>query len=1020
MLIKLIIIISAVLSLHFVNTSYANHAPNDVEMANMFVHNNGSTNWQVAFRNSAQRIGDTRYESPVLFVWTNNNRNISVPAYSNSTFDWHSGLVWGPRWSKSANRHPPYRMQWGTTCIDPEEKPIFQSDDYDGYKTFLFGGSVTYPYGGGAVNRSGGGGANNSGADISYAYGNSISGRTDACPFPCPPPSCSGRCGTLRNNCGYGVRSAEVSCGGCGANYCGSGGTRCDLINPTCNSNNYCVNVVESNNTRACRGQNNCCFNDSDCGGGQYCHSLDGPNQCRAYARIGGLVSLNGNPFPGVNVQMRNASATNWNNIRNDTSGSNGRYNFDQLRNPSDHDVRITNPDSCAYNISSTNPIQNITATPSTDNVNFQLVSERYNITGRAYWDPEADGTRNGNYIRDNIRFTAAPGGRDCTTTDGSCAITGNPTIPGGRNYDVTLSGLQAGDIMFGVNPQTGNITCSGFTANFDVTKGYRISGNIFQDVNFNGRYNPGAGETLYTRGTEIRIEELGVVPANRAEPKIDIRQTVRDGTYLFNNLFRGEYRVTINPAPYPANGYRFSQPASGYSFTVFVGPTCRVGGSLNASCVAANPWVGSIQDLNFGITPVYSVSGGVFIDTNGNDIKDGDAEPYWNTTPQEFTIVEYPSGDAPNITLLNPNTVRNNPGTFNFSYMLERTFRLYFNWQAEIFQFYDISPAVTAPLSVSNRPYFSLDFSQLPGNGAVSPRFNANNPNRQQSSITNLNFALREITQDPWMHTFGGDIRIDDGFTNEMPSGRNFSGNIGTQVKHGIVFNRVGSTGINVSPGAFSNPENWYVRDSGLENATIKTSYLNLRKSIIDSGNGNKIIRNDCASCNIDRFDHSKETIINDFNGDVVLTSDSGTYTVTTADKNYIFLVPGNLTINTNIDVPEGSTIIFAAGGDITINGRVTNLQGIYVATNNFTFASQVTNPVTGEPRDVPITIEGSIIFNGSLNRRRRLTPRESREPQPGGTSTINIRYRPDFVLNLPSVIRTAVSKRIEVAPGD
>lgn len=770
--------------------------------------------------------------------------------------------------------------------------------------------------------------------------------------------------------------------------------------------------------------QNNC-YNTGSCGG----TNCNGP--------ISGQVFLpGGTPLNGAEVD-RNGGA---NQTTRNISGAGGSFLFSNLNMFSNHTIRLIRSNSsfnqCAYEINDNT--RNVEVP--NNNVNFQLNYVPYTINTHTYWDPEADGTRNGDYTRDSIRLEATPGGRDCTTSDGTCGITGNTTLPGGRDYEITLSGLQAGDIMFSANPVNRTITCANVGAPFEVTKGYRISGNIFKDLNHNGRYAPSTGDELYTTGNSgntvgtnvVRIEEIGAIPAGRDRARINTSQTVTDGTYQFTNLFRGEYRITIDDGDFDPDGYRFSTPTNAArSYTVRVGPVssgpvafrCNAGGSPQGSCVnvSGGNWNGSVDDLNFGITPVYTVSGGVFVDRNNNETKDNN-EPY--IAGREVALRQNGANYPANSPLFSTANPQNTNSGYSFSLLLQESYRVVYNWTYAVYQFFDaVGPVATPP---GTNPFFQLNLDRPPAANCVQP--NVGNPGCFGFGIPNLNFALREITQEAWMQTFGGDVRLDKGITNEMPNGRNFSGNIDSnRVQNGIVF----GSGIEIEPGNY-NSRNWHVNDSGLGGLTnIKTSYRNLKDAIQKSGYGD-IPSRTCSPCNISSLNQGRETVIFELNpsgGDTVLTSSANPYDVA-PNKDYIILVPGNLRINTNIRVPANtrSTITFAVGGDITIDGAVTQLQGIYTSTGDFIFDTQVNDLTTGDIPDVPIRVEGSIIVGDQLRKgvygtTRALTDRESRDGingVGGPTSTIDIVYRPDFILNLPAIIRTALSKRIEVVPGE
>ena len=396
-------------------------------------HKNGNTDWEVAYRFSWYDNNGDKHWTPVWKQWTNKVSGCSGSGVS-GTADWCNFLqnasdgyhVYTQSTTPRASQmNGAFRMQWGTTCIDPVENPsnqAYYSDAEEVKRVIIFQVNVT----------SGRAGADNSGARIGYAYGNVITGRTDLCPFPCPRPSCSGRCGTFKNNCGYGITSASVSCGGCGSAYCGTGSDKCDLLDKSCNSNNYCVvtsrtidarssclnvggcectqdsdcsggssfcgsggNVCDRrknycNNGRCdirtadenapiCSDQNGCCNVDSDCNSNQFCKNPP-YGVCTTYDRITGRVFVdvadsNGNfnnkwdadrdvGIGNKTVDRRAATSSTWGGNR--TTNANGYYAFTDLRNPPLQDLRIRTGQydtNCTYRSTYRSVYQNVVET---------------------------------------------------------------------------------------------------------------------------------------------------------------------------------------------------------------------------------------------------------------------------------------------------------------------------------------------------------------------------------------------------------------------------------------------------------------------------------------------------------------------------------------------------------------------------------------------------------------------------------------------------------------------------------
>ena len=141
--------------------------------------------------------------------------------------------------------------------------------------------------------------------------------------------------------------------------------------------------------------------------------------------------------------------------------------------------------------------------------------------------------------------------------------------------------------------------------------------------------------------------------------------------------------------------------------------------------------------------------------------------------------------------------------------------------------------------------------------------------------------------------------------------------------------------------------------------------------------------------------------------------------------DKNFIFLINGNLTVLGNIVVPNGSTAFFSSSNDINIDkavGTFTNLfplpggqlQGIYSADHDFNI--QGINDCTVGP-DKMLNFEGSIITNalgngGTFRMKRDLCGDNPNYP------TFTVRLRLDMLLNLPEVLMKRNTTFREDAP--
>ena len=140
---------------------------------------------------------------------------------------------------------------------------------------------------------------------------------------------------------------------------------------------------------------------------------------------------------------------------------------------------------------------------------------------------------------------------------------------------------------------------------------------------------------------------------------------------------------------------------------------------------------------------------------------------------------------------------------------------------------------------------------------------------------------------------------------------------------------------------------------------------------------------------------------------------------------QNYVILVNGDLTINTQIKVPKTSTVAFIVSGDIIVNPTVGNttgdittttpsIEGFYSTDKNFIIKGN-NNCTVGE--DKRLNVAGSVVVNAGL------TGGEFRNQRDlcGGNATcpvFSIQERPDFMLNAPDLIKYKNTIYQEVAP--
>jgi hypothetical protein len=141
--------------------------------------------------------------------------------------------------------------------------------------------------------------------------------------------------------------------------------------------------------------------------------------------------------------------------------------------------------------------------------------------------------------------------------------------------------------------------------------------------------------------------------------------------------------------------------------------------------------------------------------------------------------------------------------------------------------------------------------------------------------------------------------------------------------------------------------------------------------------------------------------------------------------NRNFIFLINGDLRINGNIVVPNGSTAFFSSSRDINISqnvGTATNLfplpsgqlQGIFAADRDFNIDG-INDCLVGVDR--MLNVEGAIITNAAGNGGKFRTKRDLCGDNPQVPS-LTIRLRLDILLNLPVILMRQKTLFREDAP--
>jgi hypothetical protein len=788
-----------------------------------------------------------------------------------------------------------------------------------------------------------------------------------------------------------------------GSNFCGSDGNACDRLTRYCdfdkNYNNWCSTRVSDNNNATCAENNNRCFNDNQCGRNQICSGDNGTcGRCVTVCTLSGIVYIdenNNGRLDDNDRRVNNAEVqlTNFSPNRSTRTNSDGRYSFGNLTSGSEHDVRLTNPDSGRFRIEGNNPRNNQTCN---DAPNFRLTRREYSINGTVFIDSNnnsrIDTQTDAKYRRG---ATVTAGGRSDRTGTNAPNV-GDYSIGGFINgdYNVRLSDYPTNYIIVGDDVKIANINDGNDNnVNFLLRQtqpdtSFNINGTIY--VNTNGRGGLQTTETT-VNGTRYPPDtRLKNYQGGNTNPNIRVNATggsINKNSAAINN--NSQFSVTDLP-----NG-TYSVSVTNASFTGL-----NPASAQNPRNVTVNS--NDVNNINFLLAPATgnSISGGVFLDENDDGVKQG-AEPY--TTG---------AADSPHLTVTAGGRTDNQSGQFSLAGFSAGSG--------------SISVSMSAPPAGFRATW--------PTNGSRSVSVNVgtgctDNPDNHWDcsggNVTNLNFGITPDTQvDRWLQAEGGDIRADNGLNNIVP-GSNYLSRGSTNMSYGVVIGQ----NINIGGRNRANEKGWLINNSSYAPNTIRTSYSQVittlkRGGVWDTskpmfaGADRPCEGSDQAEGKCELKDNIAPGIYR-ANRNVTLqepTDDDFTF----GAGDYVFVIDGNLRIETNINVPVGTTVMFVSNESITVASNISNIAGMYSADNNFI----VQNPGGGQ-QGQQLIIQGSVIANAAL--RNRQTPSQSAGTFRNNRDLLNDNYvspsvlfvyRPDFVLNAPEIFKYSTYKIQEVSP--
>lgn len=474
-----------------------------------------------------------------------------------------------------------------------------------------------------------------------------------------------------------------------------------------------------------------------------------------------------------------------------------------------------------------------------------------------------------------------------------------------------------------------------------------------------------------------------------------------------------------------------YTAPAS-TSTTIVAHPSVQVCYSGGGSCTG--------YGTSVTVTPAYSISGNVFNDANKNQLKDAGESNY---SPIKITstggTVVYPDP--------------NNPiaGTYQVSGLAAGEYTVSYT-SLPTGSDYQMTFPVNGP-----PPFFTVTVGAGCSVGSSnSATCDAGN------NIINLNYGITNSI--PWIQSGGGGDIGGSGGINTGAGGTTGGGGTGGAGAAGGFNDPIPSTALAICGGPYASVpsststtpgliftgngsayfgqgsaslNNWLVGGTNYpesfgpvnQGGLVKTSYAYLL-SIVKQADITPIdLNSDASLCSFGGLTNCKlsSTLPHGIyvaNGDLTLTGNGtpASYTFP-GNQNYIILVKGNLTIQTRLHVPIGSTALFSASGNIIVDKSVgeqnyqssaSDIEGIFSADQNFNINGQ--NDCTIGP-DIKLNVAGSIITNAALNGGTFINQRDLCENNIY-CPVFTVQSRPDFILNAPNFIKKANYTWQEIAP--
>lgn len=435
----------------------------------------------------------------------------------------------------------------------------------------------------------------------------------------------------------------------------------------------------------------------------------------------------------------------------------------------------------------------------------------------------------------------------------------------------------------------------------------------------------------------------------------------------------------------------------------------------------------------NFFITKLYSVSGSIFIDNDLNGVKNiGELGYDFSNDSSVINISRRNDLSDEDIVPIPRTTFDRINGTYKFDRLASDFYSI----------IYPVPIGYRITNSLGNSSEFILgaecSISQPPID--LGPSCNAGN-------IINLNFGITNSLS--WFQCYGLNCRFDYGVDNPVPEGKYALVNGTTSNDPGIIFS--GTDDLEFGAGGASDKD-WMVGNDKFtpsNSGVIRGSYAYVESAMKQSDIEPIIFVNNATDSNQIEFLDINDAGVYKIQGDLNIKTVNLKPFTFAINKNFVILVDGDLTINSKILVPNGSTASFLVKGKITISSSVgeaasddlctpsdiingisigCSLEGIYIADKDFIISSMGgesigSNCINNQPelQDLQLKVAGSVIVNAALNPNSSIGRLKNyrdlcidNKEFPAFTAT----GRPDLVLNAPALLRYQNAIWQEVAP--